>query len=1396
LVVGGGMRHARSLLAETALSFAFLLFFSLMAAGQQAATVPARITQPVNMENLVALRGNTHPLARPEYDQGAAPDSLPTERMLLVLQRSAEQEAALRNLLDEQQIKSSPNFHMWLTPEQFGQQFGPADADIQAVTDWLTSQGFQVNHVATGRTVIEFSGTAGQVRKAFQTEIHKFVVKGEEYWANASDPQIPAALAPVVAGFASLNNFPRKPSHRVLGAFSKSKATGQVTPLFTYTDTTGTWYAVGPTDFATIYNVSPLWTAGTDGTGQTIAISQQSDIDPQDVADFRTMFGLPTTGNYFTTINNGPDPGIVSYTGDETEADLDVQWAGAVAKGATIDLVVSEGTEVTYGIDLSALYIIDNNLAPIMSESYNGCEAFLGNSSIAFYNTLWEQGAAQGITILISAGDSGSAGCDAGETAAMDGAEINGIASTPFNVVVGGTDFNDASNASTYWSATNNSTTQSSAKSYIPETTWNDSCANTGNLAGCASGVASDGSDLAAGGGGPSNCANSTWVPTSSGIEINCNAGIPKPPWQTGPGVPSDGVRDIPDVSLFASNGYHGSFYVICETDYTSQAGGSASSCDLSQPYQDFLGLGGTSAATPAFAGIMALVNQKYGRQGNANYVLYPMAAPTGASCPSTSLMAPNANTSSCIFYDVQVGNNSVACVMGYLDCNNAGTGEYGILVNPSNTSLPAWLTTAGYDVATGLGSVNAYNLVQKWTSNFTTTQTTLCMGAPCTTSPITITHGSPVNFTVNVSPASASGDVSLVAPVGSSPSNSTGIGPFTLSGGSVSNSTNMLPGGTYGVTAHYAGNGTDGLSNSNPVTVTVNPETSNTLVQLVEYTPDCLFNVMYGVTSVTYGQVLNCSGALYLGYWLRVDVTSSSGSLNTSYYGGVAGACFNNSSSNPTGLPTYPCPTGQVTVTAKNGQPPPDLGEPSGTTPGTYTLNSQGNAEDQFIQLPGGTYTLSASYAPSPAPPNNSYRSSTGTSAAVTVTQAGTGIAVTASPTTVTSGQSVTLTATVSTSSVGFAPTGAVQFLNSGAPISGTVTYTPVNASDSGNASLCLAPLAPYTICASLTATLTTSFTTTATITAQYLGGSDPNYAASPISAPVTVTVTGAGDFNLPASPPPITITAPGQPGTSTIAVSFINGFTGTVNFTCAIPAAMTGGGCSMNPTSLTASGNTTLTVTTTGTTLVAPRAPELRVPPSFRLRLGLPWLLLGLLALAMLMGLIAARRPARLAFATTLLVVGIWLACGGGGGGGGTGPPPAPGVGLSPTSLTFASQNVGTTSAAQVVTLSNTGNATLSITSIAISGTNSGDFAPTTACGSSLAAGANCAINVTFKPTATGTRSASLAVTDNASGSPHTVSLSGTGTSPTPPDTYTVTVTGTSGSLSHPTTVQVTVQ
>jgi subtilase family serine protease len=283
-----------------------LLSFSTsgIAIGQTQVT-PSRAIQQTDETQTVRVQGNVHPLARAEFDRGAAAQSQPMTRMLLVLQRSTGQETALRQLLDAQQTKSSASYHAWLTPEQFGKQFGPSDADVQSITDWLTKQGFQVAKVSAGRTTIEFNGTVAQVEKAFQTQIHHFVVKGSEHVANMSDPSIPEALSPVVGGVVALNNFPRHPMMHRVGSFRRDLATGQVKPLFTYTDMNGTFYGVGPADSAKIYNIPP----GADGTGQSIAVVAQSNINIQDVQDFRTMFGL--AANDPQIILNGPDPGIV-----------------------------------------------------------------------------------------------------------------------------------------------------------------------------------------------------------------------------------------------------------------------------------------------------------------------------------------------------------------------------------------------------------------------------------------------------------------------------------------------------------------------------------------------------------------------------------------------------------------------------------------------------------------------------------------------------------------------------------------------------------------------------------------------------------------------------------------------------------------------------------------------------------------------------------------------------------------------------------------------------------------------------------------------------------------------------------------------------------------------------
>ncbi|PYV22847.1 MAG: hypothetical protein DMG27_17225, partial [Acidobacteria bacterium] len=1037
------------------------VLFSALPVAAQAIQVAARVTQPVDIEDVVPLRGHTHPLARPEHDRGPAPDSLPMRRMLLILERGRDQEAELRQLLDEQHVKSSPNYHQWLTPEQFGKRFGPADSDIQAVTDWLTTQGFEVNRVGAGRTVIEFSGTAGLVRHALHTEIHKFAVQGEEHWANASDPRIPAALAPVVAGIASLNNFPRRSLHRRVGTFSRSKATGEVRPLLTATCGPGqACYPVVPGDFTTIYNVQPLYQTGTDGTGQTIAIVGDSNINIQDVRDFRSVFGLPPSDPQI--VLNGPDPGLVPFA--ESEADLDVEWAGAVAKNATIALVVSEDTEASFGVDLSALYIVDNNIAPVMSASYGFCELF-GAGFNAFYNALWEQAASEGITVVVASGDSGSATCDGGlGTAAQFGLAVSGVASTAFNVAVGGTDFDDLSDPSLYWNATNNPTTLSSAKSYIPEITWNDSCARSGLLNGCTV-VAEDGRDLVGGGGGPSNCL--VWTGTFP--NITCTRGYSKPPWQTGKGMPGDGARDLPDVSLFAGAGFTRSFYLFCQSD--ANPGGVRCA-----PFE-FQGAGGTSFAAPAFAGIMAMVNQKTGeRQGNANYVLYPLAAQSGASCSSSAAAVGN---SSCIFYDAIKGNNSVACQGGTPNCSNTVVGGFGVLVDPKSTSSLAWTTGAGYDLATGLGSVNAANLVNKWTSVSFNPTTTKLTGL----SPTTLTHGQAVNVTVDVTSSSGTptGDVSLI---GGPNTTSAGIDFFTLSNGTVTSTTSLLPGGTYGVTAHYAGDGTYGASDSTPpIQVTVNKEDSKTQVGIITFDPLSGLEST-NVTTFPYGSF----------YVLRADVTNAAGTM-----------CA------PAPLGESACPTGAVTLTDNGAQ----------LDSGTYKLNSAGYTEDQPLpfgtsaQLPAGSHNFVGAYSG-----DSSFNASTSSPDAVTVTKAATGTSVTNPPAQAVVNQSTPVNVNVSTGSFGGAPGGQVQILNGSTSVGASSCIGTGFSVSNPSLAQCQATV-PITL---------TGSTRSVTLTAQYSG--DNNYASS-TSAPFSiktvypVTVTLAASSQSVAVGSSVTLTA-----------------------------------------------------------------------------------------------------------------------------------------------------------------------------------------------------------------------------------------------------------------------------
>ncbi len=1110
----------------------------------------ALITQAIDESARIVLRGNTHPLIRRSVDNGIAPAGLPMQRMILVLSRSVEQESALRTLLDEQQTKGSSGYHQWLTPEEFGTEFGPADSDLAAVEAWLESHGFEVTSVARGRTAIEFSGTAGQVRDAFRTEIHSYQWNGEQHWANATDPSIPAALAPVVKGVLSLHNFARRPQSVIQGKMARmSAASPSLLPLYTFTAGTNTFYGLGPTDFATIYNVLPLWNAGVDGTGETIAIVGETNIRVSDIAAFRSLFGLPAKAP--NVILNGPDPGI--QPGDEPEAVLDVTWSGAVAKNATIDLVASATTNTSLGVDLSALYIVDNNLAPVMSESYGECEQTLGTANW-FYNALWQQAAAQGITVVIAAGDAGSAGCDNfnSEDAASDGLAVSGFASTPYNVAVGGTDFDQtAATATQYWSATNASGTQASALGYIPETTWNQSCAGlgvSGGVSACTNG--SDNIDIVAGSGGRSSYAVAN--------DVGMPSGYPKPAWQTGPGVPQDGVRDVPDVSLFASSGFNNSFYIICEADvnfFGIVQSGFNQICSLAN--DTFLGIGGTSASAPAFGGIMAMVDQKTGgSQGNANYALYNLAAQNGASCNSTT--AP-VNGGACVFYDITKGNDAVPCD-GVLDCAMApgnGSGGYGVTVDPNNPTIPAWTTTPGYDLATGLGTVNAANLVKAWTTAiFAPTTTTLTSLAP-----VNVTHGQAVSVSATVAakngPGVPTGSIALVAaPSGASQ----GVGNFTLVNGAAAGSTSLLPGGAYNVTAHYPGDGTFAASDSSPVQVTVGKENSKT-VPLLEGLSVTANSDWAPVTNFPYGSILELQGSV-------------AGSAGT--------AC--GPSPEQSGVA---CPTGNVSFTL-NGSP---------VNSGTYPLNSLSYVLDAvpgaaFTSL--GNYTLQAQYSG-----DASYNSSTGTLTG-TVTQAPTTVGIGSGDLNYQyvfdngtetiyiyafSGELFHVNVAAVTTSILQAPTGTISISEDGAPFSATQTLTSSNGIYSGVFAL---DAFQY---AAMAATVPVTINTAGNhiFTGVYSG--DAYYAGSQSTIPYIVQVMDQ-TFNIAPPISDVSIAAPGTAGTTSVNFTVVDSFPGAIKVTCALPSTIAGATCTPGAVTYNyAAGTATapIAVTTTGPNGVA---------------------------------------------------------------------------------------------------------------------------------------------------------------------------------------------------------------
>jgi hypothetical protein len=729
--------------------------------------VPSRVVQPVDDRDGVVLRGNTAWLANRAADQGRANPNQQIPIMMLVLQRSDAQEQALAGFNERQYDVTSPDYHHWLQPEEFGRLYGPSDADVAAASAWLQRQGFRVDAVSKGRTLIPFSGRVAQVENAFHVEMHRYLIRGTLHLANDRDPQIPRALAPVVRGVASLNDFDlnlQPPTHQyarrnlttgkttLLGsrpAASAVPGAAGAQPDFTYPiGSSATGNDVTPYDLATIYNSLPLWTASPaiNGSGIPVAVLASADVLKIDYSTYRSVFGLPATTVqvvYSTTTNPGYED-----NGENTE---DVEMVGAAAPGATITLVTGpSGTAA--GLLSAGLYAVDQNSWPILTASYGECEPELGASGNAAFNAVWQQGATQGISIFVAAGDQGATGCTSqnpppGVIAYVDqhGLAVNGMASSPYVTAVGGTDlaWNWVKNGQTlFWNSTSSPYAKygESATGYMPEISWNTTCANPlmvgyfsslydyATTEAVCNGIKLKAAfdplvHISGGSGGISDC--TTGTSAGSTDLSDCSGGYPKPSWQKGTGVPADGKRDLPDIAMFASYGWpsgpageaaeivYGSAYIVCWT-------GGGSPCIYDSALDDILYQrnGGTSAATPYSAGVMAMLLQKLGgaRQGLANPTFYALATAQDEKGLNCSANSSTTISSECYFHDVQTGSNAQPC--GYISTPVPAVLDCVIKTSGDTIGISSgYSAAAGYDQTTGVGTMNIANIIDGWTT-------------------------------------------------------------------------------------------------------------------------------------------------------------------------------------------------------------------------------------------------------------------------------------------------------------------------------------------------------------------------------------------------------------------------------------------------------------------------------------------------------------------------------------------------------------------------------------------------------------------------------------------------------------------------------------------------------
>jgi hypothetical protein len=1172
-----------------------VLILSALCYGQQ-----DRIIGPINTTKTVKLSGGVPAKAKRKYDQGPVDPSLKLSYMTLLTAPSAAQQRDLNLLLAEQQNSRSPLFHQWLTPEQYADRFGLSTNDIQKLTTWLESEGFSVINVARGRNFIVFSGTAAQAESVFQTQIHTFDVRGEKSFSNTAPPSIPAALVGIVTGFRGLSNFRLKPSIK------------QRNPQYTYSGSGGAERFIAPGDIATIYDTTKLASAGVTGTGQTIAVIGQTNVYLADLVDFRSTsspvgFSLPAitgcsknssgiltscaagSGNLLQYIQVNGNSGGAPSLGDLPEADLDLEWSGATAPNAQI-IFVNASDPNGGGVWDSWYYAVDNKVSPVITMSYGTCEyneaqnnGLTGEFTFVSDEAELQKANSEGITFMNSAGDAGAAACDPDSNLSEEGLAVNYPASSPEVTGVGGTMIpydiagSGAYYGGTYWSSTNGSTGGSllcpsgeGNGPCIPENSWDDSaefgayCAAGLGVQFCtAYGITDQESaqlaiGIGSGGGGYSSC-------TTVDENDDCSGGFAQPSWQavTVPGQVA--ARLVPDVSLLASPNWPG--YIWCtpieelsntppyDTETTSScANGVAASVagvvSGGQYVVDPSIIGGTSASSPVFAGIVALLNEYLVKNGaitkpglgNINPILYLMGvtAPSAFHQGTGGTDAPGSNTVYC-------DPGSPGVPPADLECPAAiPPAMYGLFGYYAATDYAA----NGYNSATGLGSVDAFNLASNWAAamEYGTTTTTLASSLN------PANQGQSVTFTATVATTGAN------PPTGTVSFNNQGttVGTGTLSkvsGAQVATFvTSALPAGTDTITALYEGDtanagsistilnqvvneGASFTLTANPTTVSIAPggaagTSTITVVPSGGFTGSVSLAATGQPTGVTAGFVpnpttntstlsLTASGSVAAGTY-PITITGTSGSLTatTTVTLTVTAAPTFTVSANPNTLTIVQGTNGTstITVTSLNG------------FNSSTTLSASG--------LPSG---VTAGFVPSSVtPPANGTATSTLTLTASGTAATGTAtVTITGTSGSTTASTTISLTITPAPSfTLSDSPT-SVTIAQGGTGGTSTITITAHNGF-SGNVTLGAAPL-PTGVTAVFSPNPATS-TSTLTLTAS----------GSATLGTTTVTITGTSGslsatttLSLTVNPPPLTLSC--SSGTGTVGTAYSSSLSST---------------------------------------------------------------------------------------------------------------------------------------------------------------------------------------------------------------------------------------------------------